>query len=253
MKVEIATGAPVTVGPSEKMSKSLRNTVDPTEIVETFGADVARWFTLSDSPPERDVEWSQTGAEGSWRFVQRLWNLFDAAPDGDPMTTAPAVDGPGLALRRAAHRTIEAVTSGIMGIRFNTAIAQIYELANAFKSAGDAPDAVRLEALSILARLIAPFMPHLAETAWERIGGPGFVIDAPWPEADPALLVVDQITVPVQINGKRRGEVQLAPGTADADAQAAALADGKIAAALAGQTVRKVIVVKDRIINIVAG
>lgn len=253
IKVEVATGAPVKVGPSEKMSKSLRNTVDPTEIVETFGADVARWFTLSDSPPERDVEWSQTGAEGSWRFVQRLWGLFDAAPPGDPLAAAPAAEGSGLALRRAAHRTIEAVSAGIKGIRFNTAIAQVYELANAFKAAADAPDAVRLEALSILARLIAPFMPHLAETAWERIGGDGFVMEAPWPVADPALLAVDSITVPVQINGKRRSEVALAPGAAEADARTAALGDARITAALAGQTVRKVIVVQDRIINIVAG
>lgn len=253
LKVEIATGAPVKVGPIEKMSKSKRNTYDSSEIVETFGADVARWFTLSDSPPERDVEWSQTGAEGSWRMVQRLWGLFDTAPAGDPLAAGTDADGPGLALRRAAHRGAAAVTAGIESMRFNTAIAQIYEYANAFKAADGASDAARLEALSILARLIAPFMPHLAETAWERLGGSGFIIDAPWPEADPALLTVDEITVPVQINGKRRGEVLLAPGIPEAEAQAAALADAKIAAALAGQTVRKVIVVKDRIINIVAG
>jgi leucyl-tRNA synthetase len=255
--VEAATGQPVEVGPAEKMSKSVRNTVDPTDIVATYGADVARLFVLSDSPPERDVEWSESGVEGAWRFVQRAWALFDAVPDGlpGPLTIAADATGAALDLRRAAHKAVVAVTQGIDGFRFNTAIAQLYALLPLLRAAEDSSDpampAARAEALGILARLLQPFTPHLAEEAWTRIGGDGFCATAPWPQADPALIATSTVTLPVQVNGKRRGEVTVSKDLPVAEVEAAALAAPGVAAFVAGLNVRKVIVVPGRIVNIV--
>lgn len=255
--VETATGKAVTVGPAEKMSKSVRNTVDPDEIVATYGADCARLFVLSDSPPERDVEWSEAGVEGAWRFLQRFWAAVEAMPAGapGPLTVAAEADGAALELRRLAHRAVIAVTNGIDSFRFNTSIAQLYELISAIRKAEavDAPGmlAARGEALGLFTRLLQPFAPHIADEAWERLGGTGFCAQAPWPVADPALVATDTVTLPVQVNGKRRDEITVDKSLDTAAIEAAALAAPGVAAFVAGKELRKVIVVPGRIVNIV--
>ncbi len=243
----------VSIGPIEKMSKSKKNVVSPKEIVEKYGADAIRWFILSDSPPERDVEWTDAGAAGAWKLVARIWETVEPAKGalGAHAPHPPATAD--LALRRATHQTVAAITDDIEGFRFNKAIARIYEFLNALKKAESADPWSRIEALSALIRLIAPFTPHLAEECWETLGGAGLVCDASWPEADAALLERDAVLLPVQVNGKRRGEISVA---ADADPKAievAALADESVQRHLEGLTVRKVVVVPGRIVNIVAG
>ncbi len=246
------------------MSKSKRNVVPLDEFVHDYGADVARWFVLSDSPPERDVEWSAGGVEGAWRFVQKVWSLTDALPAGapGPLVAGEVVgeaNGAALALRRATHKCIQAVTDGIDAFRFNVAVAQIHEFAGALKEAekhAEAPGvtAARAEALGALSRLIAPFMPHLAEECWARVGGDGLVCQAEWPAADTALLAGDVVVLPIQVNGKRRGELETGKDEAlsSDDAEARARDIPGVARALEGLTVRKVIVVPGRIVNIVA-
>ncbi|MAP93809.1 MAG: leucine--tRNA ligase [Ponticaulis sp.] len=256
--VEISTGDPVTVGPIEKMSKSKKNTVDPTEIIGDFGADVARWFVLSDSPPERDVEWTQSGVEGSWRFAQKVWAVVDALPEGAPAPEAdlPSMDDAGQAIRKLTHRSLKAVEDAIESFRFNSAIATVHEWVNGLRKAesetvSDALTAARLESMAFLAHALVPFMPHLAEECWERIGGKDLVSASSWPKIDASLLKDDSITMPVQINGKKRAEVQV-PAEADKDeVEALAFKDPAVEPHLSGKTVRKVIVVPGRIINIV--
>jgi leucyl-tRNA synthetase len=229
--------------------------------VNDFGADVARWFVLSDSPPDRDVEWTDAGVEGAWRFVQRVWSAVEAygrdAPQPDERPPPGADDGDALTVRRAAHRALAGVTADIEGFRFNVAVARCYELMNAIAKA-KAPDDSALawargEALRLLVQMIAPFMPHLAEECWERLGQKGFVSTAPWPSPEAALVAENVVTLPVQVNGKRRGEIQVPKGSAEDDVRALALGHEQVAAFLKGLTVRKVIVVPDRIVNIVAG
>ncbi len=258
--IEIATGAPVSIGAVEKVSKSKRNGINLQTYVNEFGADVLRWFVLSDSPPERDVEWTAAGVEGSWRFMQRVWGLVDghghAAPKPGDAAPAEANAGEALALRRLAHRTIAAVTDGIEGFRFNTSVARCYELVNAVAKARDAADPglvwARGEALRILALLLQPFVPHLAEECWVKLGQAGFAAAADWPLADPALTAETVVTLPVQVNGKKRGEIEAQKGASEDEVRALALAHEAVAAFLKDQTVRKVIVVPDRIVNIVA-
>jgi leucyl-tRNA synthetase len=263
--IERETGQPVVKGGIEKMSKSKKNVVDLDMFVRDYGADVARWFVLSDSPPERDVEWTDAGVTGAWRFVNRVWDTVDALPADapGPLSDPGAVEGDALALRKLTHKTIAQVSKGIEQFRFNVAVANLYEFVNGLKkheaSTDAAVTAARAEAMGVLARLIAPFMPHLAEECWERLGGPkdGYplVALAPWPEADPALASSDVVILPVQVNGKRRGEVEAPRGaklTPD-DALALARTEQAVAKALEGVTVKKVIVVPDRIINIVVG
>ncbi|GJL96241.1 MAG: leucine--tRNA ligase [Hyphobacterium sp.] len=252
---EIETGKPVTVGAIEKMSKSKKNVVDLDDFIDTYGADAARWFVLSDSPPERDVEYTDGGVDGVWRFVQRLWSLVDDFT-GQSDADLSGVSAAGLDLRKAAHRSIRDVTDAIEGFRFNSAVAKVHDLVNSlrkFTARNDADIAAHGEALEILAQLIAPFMPHLAEACWERLGQDGILATTAWPEADPALLVDDTVTMPVQVNGKRRGQIEIAKGTDKDAAEKAALADPGVARSLEGLNVRKVIVVPDRIVNIVAG
>jgi leucyl-tRNA synthetase len=249
------TGAPIIIGDIEKMSKSKKNVVAPEDIFEAYGVDSARLFVMSDSPPERDVQWTNSGVEGSWRFTHRLWNEFDGQPAGD--FAHDDSDEAALTLRKAAHKLIGFVTDSIEGFRFNSGVARLYEFLNALKAApaegaSQGVLAARKEALNILARLVAPFTPHLAEEAWASIGGEGMVVNAPWPKADPALAADDERVLPIQINGKRRGEVKVKAGAPDDEVQKIALADPNVMAHLDGLTVRKVIVVKDRIINIVA-
>ena len=239
--IEIATGQPITVGRVEKMSKSKKNTVDPEPIVDQYGADAVRWFMLSDSPPERDLEWSENGIEGAWRFIQRLWRLLsdDSAGDGED-----------IALRKAAHRTTKSVAEAIEGLQFNKAVALIYTLANAIEKA--APSQDRTAALATLLRIVAPMVPHLAEEVWAAQGHDGLIADVAWPAVDPALLVDDEVTVALQVNGKLRDTIVLPKGLAREEAEARALASEKIMRAMEGKPPRKVIVVPDRLVNIVA-
>jgi len=233
------------------MSKSKKNTVDPDGIVATYGADVARWFMLSDSPPERDVEWTQSGVEGAGRFAQRIWSLADNLPAAP--YPAPGEDAASLDLRRVSHRAAKAIDKAIDEFRFNSAIATIYEWVNALKKAESSGDLLgaRAEAVSMLARCLTPFMPHLAESAWERIGGQGLVSAAAWPEADAVLVTEDTVTLAVQVNGKRRGEITVARDLGNEAVEAAARALPEVAGFISGKDVKKTIVVPGRIVNIV--
>ena len=236
-----ADGAPVEVGRVIKMSKSKKNVVDPDEIVAKYGADAIRWFMLSDSPPERDLPWSEAGIEGCWRFVQRLWRLFgqyDASAAGEDK-----------ALDRKAHQTVHAVASDIEALGFNKAVARIYELTGAIEKA--APSASRSEAIRKVLLLVGPMMPHLAEEAFATFGV-GLIADAAWPDVDPALLVDDEVTVAVQVKGKLRDTLTVAKGTPREELERLALASDKVQRALDGADVKKVIVVPDRLVNLVA-
>ena len=243
---EIVTGQPVQVGRVEKMSKSKKNTIDPDEIVAKYGADAVRWFMLSDSPPERDLPWSEAGIEGCARFVQRLWRLcghYDAAATGSD-----------LALDRKHHQAVAAVATEIEALGFNKAVAQIYGLASAIEKA--APSASRSAAIRSLLLLAAPMMPHLAEEAWAAMGGAngsgGLIADAAWPPVDPALLVEDEVTIAIQVMGKLRDTLTVAKGTAREELEALARASDKVQRALDGAAVKKVIVVPDRLVNLVS-
>ena len=239
--VEIATGEPITVGRIEKMSKSKKNTIDPEPIVDQYGADAVRWFMLSDSPPERDLEWSENGIEGAWRFVQRLWRLVDGERGGE---------GGDAALDRKLHQTIAGVAQDIEALSFNKAVAKLYELTSAVEKA--APSASRDAAVDTMIRLVAPMVPHLAEEAWAARGHDGLVADAPWPAVDPALLVEDEVTIAVQVNGKLRDTLVLAKGLPKDQIEAAALASDKVVRLLDGKPPKKIIVVPDRLVNLVA-
>nr|WP_047167277.1 leucine--tRNA ligase [Sphingomonas sp. Y57] len=239
--IVVATGAPATVGRIEKMSKSKKNVVDPGPIVEQYGADAVRWFMLSDSPPERDLEWTESGIEGCWRFVNRLWRITDVGE---------VAEGEDRDLDRKLHKAIAGIAADIEALGFNRAVAKIHELSNAIEKA--APSASRTAAARALVRLVAPMVPHLAEEAWARLGEQGLVADAAWPAHDPALLVDDEVTIAVQVNGKLR-DTLIAPKGAPKDAlERMALESEKIARLLEGAAPRKVIVVPDRLVNIVA-
>jgi leucyl-tRNA synthetase len=239
---------PVARGRVEKMSKSKRNTVDPEPIVDQYGADAVRWFMLSDSPPERDLEWSEAGIQGSWRFVQRIWRL--AAEEAERGSSSWLGDGKDIALDRKVHRTIAAVGANIEALAFNKAVANLYELTNVLEKAPASP--ARSKAVDALIRLAAPMVPHLAEEAWAALGREGLVADAQWPEADPALLVEEEVTIAVQVNGKLRDTLTAPKGTAKEILEEMALASEKVVRILDGKPPRKVIVVPDRLVNLVA-
>ena len=256
---EIETGAPVQIGSIEKMSKSKKNLVDPDDIISSYGADCARWFMLSDSPPERDVIWTEAGVAGASRFMQRVWRLVEealpkAAPVGSPK---PAEFGPEAdSLRRAAHKTLDKVGHNIEGLRFNLAVAQIYEFAHVLQSAlggrePGMPWAIR-EGVELLVQMFGPMMPHLSEECWERLGYNTLLADQPWPAVEAALLVDDTITIAVQVNGKRRDELTIARTAGKVEIEAAALKLESVMRALEGRPVKKVIVVPQRIVNVVA-
>jgi leucyl-tRNA synthetase len=243
------------------MSKSKRNTVDPDDIIATYGADVARWFMLSDSPPDRDVIWSDERVQGASRFVQRLWRLVNESAEmtGGTAKEKPAVFGAdALALRKAAHGALDKVSTGIEKLHFNVCLAYIREFANALgevlarpaQPSRDVAWAVR-EAAVILVQLFAPMMPHLAEECWAVLAQPGLVSEANWPQIERDLLVEDTVTLVVQVNGKKRGEVTVARNAQNPEIEAAVLALDAVKQALGGNTVRKVIVVPMRIVNVV--
>ncbi|HEY6048599.1 MAG TPA: leucine--tRNA ligase, partial [Sphingomicrobium sp.] len=241
--VHVEDGRPVVSGRVEKMSKSKRNVVDSDTIVDRYGADAARWFLISDSPPERDLEWSEGGIEGAARFVQRVWKLAQAA-------NGSAAEGDDETLRRKLHRTIAGVTEALEALQFNKGIALLYELVTAIERAK--PSATRQEVVRTLIHLIAPVAPHLAEECWALLGEQAMVADSAWPSFDPALLVDDEVTLAVQVNGKLRDTLTAPRGLDRAAAEALALASDKVQRQLAGASPRKVIVVPDRLVNIVA-
>ncbi|TNE36095.1 MAG: leucine--tRNA ligase, partial [Alphaproteobacteria bacterium] len=258
--VHAETGEAVIVGGIEKMSKSKKNTVDPEDMIEQYGADTARWFVLSDSPPERDFEWTEAGIEGSWKFTQRLWRtLTENLDKAAPMKSAAPGDFNELAtsLRRDVHKAVDGVTRDIDNFHFNKAIARIYDLTNKVNAAaqkitdGEGESFALREALESLVIMVAPMMPHLAEEAWAELGQTQMVVDTPWPKADPALLVEDKIIMPIQVGGKRRGEIEVAPDEDAKKVEEAALAVETVQKAIGDKPVRKVIVVPGRIVNIV--
>ncbi|WP_199554299.1 leucine--tRNA ligase [Sandaracinobacteroides hominis] len=239
--IEVATGLSVEIGRTEKMSKSKKNVVDPDAILDRYGADAVRWFMLSDSPPERDLAWSLAGIEGAHRFVNRLWRIALLARD--------SAQGADESLTRQLHKTIDGITQDLDKLQFNKAVARAYELANAIEKA--APSAARADAAKTLLRLVAPMVPHIAEEAWALLGETTLIADAPWPVADPALLVDAEVTYAVQVNGKLRETVLLAKGLDRAETETMVMALPKIAALVDGATPKKVIVVPDRLVNIV--
>ncbi len=257
----LSDGSPVEIGSIEKMSKSKKNTIDPDDIIASYGADTARWFMLSDSPPERDVIWTESGVEGAHRFVQRIWRLIGEAAEGlKAAGPANGAEGEAGVIRKAAHKTLKAVGEDIDRLSFNKAVARIYELVNtlhpalsaiAAGKADVATSAAAKEASTILVQLIAPMMPHLAEECWTVLGNSGMVADADWPVFDPALIVENDVTMPVQVNGKKKGDLTIARDADQSAVEQAVLALDFVQAALAGAKPKKVIVVPQRIVNVV--
>jgi leucyl-tRNA synthetase len=257
----LSDGTPIEIGSIEKMSKSKKNVVDPDDIIGSYGADTARWFMLSDSPPERDVIWTEAGVEGAHRFVQRLWRLVsEAAPALAGVAPKAAGSGEAGLISKAAHKTVKAVGEEIERLGFNKAVARIYELTNVLQSpladiaAGKASPEVAAaarEALDMLVVLIAPMMPHLAEECFAVLGGKGLAANRPWPAFDLALTVDSEIVMPVQVNGKKRGDLTIARDADQGAVERAALELDFVQKALEGKTPRKVIVVPQRIVNVV--
>ncbi len=255
--VKRGTNHRVTIGAVEKMSKSKKNVVPPEAVADTFGVDAARWFMMSDSPPERDSEWSEAGIEGAWRYVQRVWRMVDEALPHLPGFGAAAPDGFGeaaIAVRQVTHRTIAAVTDDLERFRFNKAVARLYEFVNAlsdFKPEGDDGQWARREALETLTILMNPMVPHLAEECWQALGAATMAVNAPWPKAEAALTRQDTVTIAIQVNGKRRAEIDMAKDSDAKTVEAAVLAMDTVAKAIDGRRVKKVIIVANRIANVV--
>ena len=239
-------GAEVTIVPSAKMSKSKNNVVDPISIISSYGADTARWFVLSDSPPERDVEWTASGAEAAFKHLNRVWQLCDKIANMDKSQTGDGDKD----LLRALHKTIVDVTSGVESFGFNAAIAKLYGF-TATLAKSKAGYAAQHEAIMTLAQLMAPMTPHLAEDIWAHQGGQGLIANAAWPKADPALLVEDEVTFPIQINGKRRDEITVAKDMGKDELEALVLQNNAVIKALDGATPKKLIIVPGRIVNVV--
>ncbi|MEJ1119503.1 leucine--tRNA ligase [Phyllobacterium sp. CCNWLW109] len=259
--VLLATGEEVEIGSIEKMSKSKKNVVDPDDIIASYGADTARWFMLSDSPPERDVIWTEAGAEGAHRFVQRVWRLVsEAAESLNGVAPVAATDGDALQISKVAHRTVKLVGEDLEKLGFNKAVARLYELVNLLAgplqkiAAGEADAALTgacRQATEMLLSMIAPMMPHLAEECWKALDGQDLIAHRPWPQFDPALIVENDVTMPVQINGKKRGDLTIARDADQLTVEKAVLALDFVQTALNGNSPKKVIIVPQRIINVV--
>ena len=271
--VKIDGSGPATMGRSEKMSKSKNNVVDPRHIIDTYGADTARLFMMSDSPPDRGLEWTESGVDGAWRYVQRVYRLVrniksahqDLKQFSDTYTGEKTED-----LKKKTHKTVDAVTKDIESFHFNKAVARIRELTNTLDefilsdSANCSPIAgfigftsaknaeVAMHAMETTLHLLAPLMPHLAEECWSLLGHTDLIATRAWPVADPALLEDETVTVAVQVNGKLRATLQLAKNLPEEEARAAALGNPSVITAIGAQTVKKTIVVTNRIVNIVA-
>lgn len=253
----IEDGRVVKAGRSEKMSKSKLNVVDPRPTIEAYGADAARLFMLSDSPPERDLEWTEAGIDGAWRYLNRLWRLFEEqasflAPSGE---AEPAeLSDAAIETKRALHKTMKAVTNEIEKFHFNKAVALIRELSNrleAFDPGDPAAPWILREALEALAKMLAPMVPHLAEELWSRLGHAQLLTDVPWPKPDSAWLVEDEVTIAVQVMGKLRATIKLPKGIAKEEAERAAMKDENVQRAIGEKSIRRVIFVPDKIVNIV--
>jgi leucyl-tRNA synthetase len=257
----LSTGEEISIGPIEKMSKSKRNTVDPDDIIANYGADGARWFMLSDSPPDRDVIWSDERVQGASRFVQRLWRLVNESADiakAAPAARPASFGADALSLRKATHGALEKVSAGIEKLHFNVCLAYIREFSNTLGDvlAREGPRAPELgwavrEAAVVLVQLFAPMMPHLAEECWLVLEQPGLVSEANWPKIERDLLVEDVVTLVVQVNGKKRGEVTVPRNAQNPEIEAAVLALDAVKQSLGGKVVRKVIIVPMRIVNVV--
>jgi len=239
-------GAEVTIVPSAKMSKSKNNVVDPISIISSYGADTARWFVLSDSPPERDVEWTASGAEAAFKHLNRVWQLSDKIANMDKQYVGEGDKD----LLRTLHKTIQEVTTGVESFGFNAAIAKLYGLTAALGKT-KAAYAAQHETIVTLAQLMAPITPHLAEDIWAHQGGEGLIANAAWPVADPALLVEDEVTLPIQINGKRRDEITVPKDMKKEELEVLVLANNAVIKALNGATPKKLIIVPGRIVNVV--
>jgi leucyl-tRNA synthetase len=255
--VKRGTNEPVTICGIETMSKSKKNVVPPEAIADTYGVDAARWFLMSDSPPERDSLWSDAGIEGCWRYVQRVWRMVDEAVPHLPGFGTVAPDGfdeAALAVRQVTHRTVASVTDDLERFRFNRAVARLYEFVNAlsdFKPQGEGGHWAYREALETLAILMNPMVPHLAEECWQRLGATTMAVNAPWPKADPALTRQDTVTIAIQVNGKRRAEIEMAKDSDPKAVEAAVLALDAVVKTIDGRRVKKVIIVANRIANVV--
>ena len=258
--VHRTTGSPITVGRIEKMSKSKKNTIDPTDVIAAYGADTARWFILSDSPPDRDMEWTDAGVQGAWRYVNRVARLIGDNLGGlPPRQTPPPNDFDPVAtrLRQAVHKTVVGVTEDLERFHYNRAVARLYELSNdisgfaADMSDGEGHRWAMREALETLVRLLSPMTPHLAEEMWQRLGHEALLVDTPWPEADPRLVADSSVIIAIQVAGKMRGKIELPAGVDRDTATAAARTVENVASNIGGREVRKVIFVPDKLVNFV--
>lgn len=245
---ETTDGQPVKVGPSIKMSKSKKNVVDPDDIIDQYGADTARWFVMSDSPPERDVEWTASGADAAWKHLQRVWRIADEICESTDAGSSEPKEM--LALQKATHRAVDDVTNGIEGFAFNKSVAALYQFTNTLaKSKAD--KAAKTYAMKIMAQMMQPMTPHLAEEIWATMGGTDLVALAPWPKVDPAMLVDDSVTLPIQINGKRRDEMEVSTSISKEELEKLVMANETVLRALDGKAPKKVIIVPGRIVNVV--
>ena len=250
-KVLISDDSPVEIGNSVKMSKSKRNVVDPIDIIEQYGADTARWFVMSDSPPERDVEWTNSGIEAAWRHLQRVWRLTaEIASDSIEIKNQESNSQEANLLKKICHKTIRDVTDGINDFSFNKAIAKLYELTNIL-SKSKAPKNAKTEALKILAVLMQPMTPHLSEQIFSALGIKTLAVDAAWPVADESLLKEDLLILPIQVNGKKKSQIEISASLDNFSIENLALNEPIVKKFLKGAKPKKIIVVPGRIINVV--
>jgi leucyl-tRNA synthetase len=256
--VHVETGKPVKVGRNETMSKSKKNVVDPGKIIDSYGADTARLFMLSDSPPERDLEWTDAGVDGAWRYINRVWRMITEpkAPLPPPGTSMPAkFSDNAQKARRLVHRAIADISGDFERFHFNRAVARARELSNALEELdgkGEGEAFVMREGFEVLTQLIGPMLPHIAEELWLQLGHKTMLCETPWPKADSSLLVDDSVTIAVQVNGKLRATITLPRDAAPKAAEAAALAEDSVKRAMDGKPAKKIIVVPNKIVNVVA-